>query len=106
MAIEEAVLKETGPEVGGNMHVAKSRNDQVTTAIRMQLRNELIAIMLKVIEMQKNLLETASKHIDTVILEYTHLASRPTSHFRSLFIIPFSSITARFRTTASSLWSC
>ncbi len=50
MAIEEAVLKETGPEVGGNLHIAKSRNDQVTTAIRMQLRRELIEIMLKVLE--------------------------------------------------------
>jgi argininosuccinate lyase len=35
MAVEEAVLAETGPEVGGNLHIAKSRNDQVTTAIRM-----------------------------------------------------------------------
>ncbi len=44
MAVEEAVLAETGPEVGGNLHIAKSRNDQVTTAIRMALRNELINI--------------------------------------------------------------
>jgi len=92
MALEEAVLNETGLEIGGNMHVAKSRNDQVTTAIRMQLRKELIGIMLKVTEMQKNLLETANKHIDTVILEYTHLqAAQPVtfahyllSHFQAL----------------------
>src|SRR5208283_3607773 len=73
MAVEEAVLKETGPEVGGNLHIGKSRNDQVTTAIRMQLRNELVELMLKVLEMQESLLDTASKHLDTVILEYTHL---------------------------------
>jgi argininosuccinate lyase len=73
MAVEEAVLKETGPEVGGNLHIAKSRNDQVTTAIRMQLRNELVELMLKVLEMQESLLDTASKHLDTLILEYTHL---------------------------------
>ena len=42
MAVEEAVLAETGPEVGGNLHIAKSRNDQVTTAIRMALRKELL----------------------------------------------------------------
>ena len=78
MAVEEAVLKETGAEVGGNMHVAKSRNDQVTTAIRMQLRNELLQIMDKIVEMQANLLATAGKHIDTVVLEYTHLqAAQP-----------------------------
>ena len=56
MAVEEKVLAETGPEVGGNLHIAKSRNDQVATAIRMQLRKELIEMMLNVIEMQKSLL--------------------------------------------------
>jgi len=78
IAVEEAVLQDTGPEVGGNLHIAKSRNDQVTTAIRMQLRNELVELMLKVLEMQENLLGTASEHLDTVILEYTHLqAAQP-----------------------------
>jgi argininosuccinate lyase len=73
MAVEEAVLAETGPEVGGNLHIAKSRNDQVTTAIRMQLRNELLNIMQLVLNMQESLIETASKHTKTVILAYTHL---------------------------------
>ena len=73
MAVEEAVLNETGPEVGGNLHIAKSRNDQVTTAIRMALRNELLNIMQQVLNMQQSLLETASKHTETVILAYTHL---------------------------------
>jgi argininosuccinate lyase len=73
MAVEEAVLAETGPEVGGNLHIAKSRNDQVATAIRMQLRKELQVIMQKVLDMQQSLLETASKHVNTIILEYTHL---------------------------------
>jgi argininosuccinate lyase len=78
MAVEEVVLSETGPEVGGNLHIAKSRNDQVTTAIRMQLRSELVELMFKVLEMQESLLDTASKHVDTVILEYTHLqAAQP-----------------------------
>jgi len=73
MAVEEAVLKETGPEVGGNLHIAKSRNDQVTTAIRMVLRNELLTIMEQIVGMQQELLETAAKHTQTIILEYTHL---------------------------------
>jgi argininosuccinate lyase len=73
MAVEEAVLGETGPEVGGNLHIAKSRNDQVTTAIRMQLRSELLDMMFSVLNMQESLLETASKHTETIILAYTHL---------------------------------
>ena len=78
MAVEEKVLAEIGPEIGGNLHIAKSRNDQVTTAIRMQLRKELIKLMLNVVEMQESLLGTATKHVGTVILEYTHLqAAQP-----------------------------
>jgi argininosuccinate lyase len=73
MAVEEAVLAETGSEVGGNLHIAKSRNDQVTTAIRMALRTELINILQRAIDMQQSLLETAAKHTQTIILEYTHL---------------------------------
>ncbi len=78
MAVEEAVLAETGPEVGGNLHIAKSRNDQVATAIRMALRNELLTIMQEIVDMQQALLETAAKHTETIILEYTHLqAAQP-----------------------------
>ncbi len=92
MAVEEAVLAETGAEVGGNLHIAKSRNDQVTTAIRMQLREELIVLMQKVTMMQQSLLDAADKHTNTIILEYTHLqAAQPVtfahyllSHFQAL----------------------
>ena len=78
MAIEEAVLADDGSEVGGNLHTAKSRNDQTATAIRMALRNEMLHIMQEIIDMQQALLETAAKHTETVILAYTHLqAAQP-----------------------------
>jgi len=73
MAIEESVIAEIGPEIGGNLHIAKSRNDQVTTAIRMVLRQELQELMQLILNMQQSLLEAASKHTQTIILEYTHL---------------------------------
>ena len=73
MAIEESVIAETGPEIGGNLHIAKSRNDQVTTAIRMVLRQELQELMQLTLNLQQSLVDTASKHTQTIILEYTHL---------------------------------
>ncbi len=73
MAVEEAVLQQTGAEVGGNMHVGKSRNDQVATAIRMELRRNLINLMNAVLEAQKSIFETAKKNVETIILGYTHL---------------------------------
>jgi argininosuccinate lyase len=73
MAVEEAVLKQTGPEVGGNMHIGKSRNDQVATAIRMELRKELLDVMASILQLERRLAETAEKHLETVILEYSHM---------------------------------
>jgi len=73
MAVEEEILASTGPDVGGNLHIAKSRNDQVTTALRMALRTELINILQRAIDMQQSLLETAAKGTQKIILEYTHL---------------------------------
>ena len=73
MAVEEAVLKEAGAEIGGNLHIAKSRNDQVTTAIRMELRRELLSLMRSVAHVQEHMAEVAEEHVSTVILEYTHL---------------------------------
>ncbi|MEM3050946.1 MAG: argininosuccinate lyase [Candidatus Bathyarchaeia archaeon] len=73
MAVEEAVLKEVGETVGGNLHIAKSRNDQVATAIRMELRKEILTLMRAVAHVQEHLIEVAEDHLKTVILEYTHL---------------------------------
>jgi len=73
MAVEEEVLKEAGDAAGGNLHIAKSRNDQVATAIRMELRSELLTLMRAVSHVQDHLVEVAEEHVNTVILEYTHL---------------------------------
>lgn len=73
MAVEEEVIKEVGLEVGGNIHVAKSRNDQVSTAIRMALREELAELMSLIICLQDTIIRKSKKHLDTVIPGYTHL---------------------------------
>jgi len=92
MAVEEAVLKEVEWETGGNLHIAKSRNDQVATAIRMALRQNLLNLMASVVQMQESIAETAEANMETVILAYTHLqAAQPVtfahyllSHFDAL----------------------
>ena len=73
MAVEELVLKEAGEAAGGNFHIAKSRNDQVATAIRMELRNALLNLTRSVAHVQDHLIEVAEDNLNTVILEYTHL---------------------------------
>jgi len=73
MAVEESVLKDAGTEAGGNLHIGKSRNDQVATAIRITLRSELLTLMRHLAHVQEHFAEVAEEHTETVILEYTHL---------------------------------
>jgi argininosuccinate lyase len=73
LAVEEQVNKKVGSETGGNLHIAKSRNDQVATAIRMALRTDLLELMNLIVKLQNSLIELAEKHAETLVPSYTHL---------------------------------
>jgi len=73
MAVEEQVFKDVGEDVGGNLNLAKSRNDQVATAIRMSLREEIIGLAEAVQKIQGALMQKSREHLDTIIPGYTHL---------------------------------
>jgi len=72
MYVEEIVTKYAGSEIGGNLHIAKSRNDQVATAIRMKLREDIVSLVSQLLEVQQRILTLAEKHIETVTPGYTH----------------------------------
>jgi argininosuccinate lyase len=71
--IEEYVTKRTGHVVGGVLHLGKSRNDQVATAIRMTLRTEILDLTQTLLNFELALISLAKKHVDTVFPGYTHL---------------------------------
>ncbi|HKM50018.1 MAG TPA: argininosuccinate lyase [Candidatus Bathyarchaeia archaeon] len=71
--IEENIIKNAGQEVGGRLHVAKSRNDQVVTAVRMILRDELLEVSNHLLLLEKEILRLAHKHVKSVFPGYTHL---------------------------------
>ena len=71
--IEERVTLETGPEIGGLLHLGKSRNDQVATAIRMSLREEMLNLSDSLLSLEHAILQTASRHTKSVFPGYTHL---------------------------------
>lgn len=80
MAVEEYVTDKVGKEVGGKLHTAKSRNDQVSAAIRMVLREEVLEIQEALIDLIGELVELGSKHKKTVMPGYTHLqVAQPTT---------------------------
>ena len=80
MGVEEYVTKATGEEVGGRLHTAKSRNDQVATAIRMALRKGLLDVEESVVELVNAIGELAEKNVNTIMSGHTHLqAAQPTT---------------------------
>jgi len=80
MLIEEEVIKNVGLDVGGNLNLAKSRNDQVATAIRMALREELLNIMEATANLQEILMQLAERNTETIMPGYTHLQpAQPTT---------------------------
>ncbi|MFP4005348.1 MAG: argininosuccinate lyase [Candidatus Hadarchaeia archaeon] len=80
MAIESYVNQKAGEEVGGKMHTAKSRNDQVATAIRMVLREEILNVQKELIDLISSLVDKAEKNLRTIMPGYTHLqVAEPTT---------------------------
>ncbi|UUV19721.1 argininosuccinate lyase [Fusobacteria bacterium ZRK30] len=72
MAIEKRLIEIVG-EVGGKLHTARSRNDQVALDIRMYLKKESMAIEELLGELLDGLVETADKNKDVIMPGYTHL---------------------------------
>jgi argininosuccinate lyase len=72
MNIEAALIKKIG-DAGGKLHTARSRNDQVVLDLRLYLRYEINEIISLIKEFQKTLLNTATKHLNSLMPGYTHL---------------------------------
>ena len=70
--IEQQLTKRLG-RLGEKLHTGKSRNDQVATAIRMTLREELLGLSESLTSFCEELLRRAAKHLDTFFVGYTHM---------------------------------
>lgn len=73
MNVESFVISKIGKDLGGMMNLAKSRNDQVATALRMTSKLQLIAIGVAIVALQKALLDEAMKNAGSILPGYTHL---------------------------------
>jgi len=72
MNIEARLIERIGA-VGGKLHTARSRNDQVAVDVRLYLRDELKAILDYLDALQTALLAQADANLDTIMPGYTHL---------------------------------
>jgi argininosuccinate lyase len=72
MNVESILISRIGA-VGGKLHTARSRNDQVATDVRLYLKDEAQEIDLMLIRLEKALIDVAEKQKQTVLPGYTHL---------------------------------
>jgi argininosuccinate lyase len=72
MAIERRLTEIVGP-VGGRLHTARSRNDQVVTDLMMYARERTAAAQDAITALMAVLLERAEEHLDWPMPGYTHL---------------------------------
>lgn len=70
----ETRLTEIVGAVGGKLHTARSRNDQVATDLRLWIRGELTAILAELKLLRKALVGEAQKYIEPALVlpGYTH----------------------------------
>lgn len=71
-ALEEALTERIGA-VAGKLHTARSRNDQVATACRLYLREEVLQLHAEISALQNTLIAQATPHISSVLPGVTHL---------------------------------
>ena len=72
MNIEKSLIEKIG-DVGGKLHTGRSRNDQVVTAFRLYLKEQVSDIINLLTQLQKALLQKSQDYIDLVMPAYTHL---------------------------------
>jgi argininosuccinate lyase len=72
MNIEARLIERIGP-VGGKLHTARSRNDQVALDIRLYLRDEIRTLLSQLQQLGQALVSQAENHLEVIMPGYTHL---------------------------------
>ena len=72
MAIERRLTEIVGP-VGGRLHTARSRNDQVVTDLAIYTRERAVAARSAITGLMSTVLARAEEHLDWPMPGYTHL---------------------------------
>jgi len=98
MAIEKRLLQRIG-EVGGKLHTARSRNDQICLDMRLYIRDTVSQCVTLLQELKKALLTVAEQNIDVSMPGFTHLQhAQPVllSHHMMAYVEMFSRDVQRF----------
>jgi argininosuccinate lyase len=71
-AVEGRLIEIAGPEIGGNLQIARSRNDLAAGLSRMMLRERLFAARRQVLDLRAVLIDLIEAHTTTLMPGITH----------------------------------
>jgi len=77
---EAELIRRLGPDIGGRLHVGRSRNDEVATCIRLELRTRLLDLLDALLGLRRVILDRAASFVEAVMPGFTHLQhAQPTT---------------------------
>lgn len=71
-AIERELIRRIGP-VGGKLHTARSRNDQIALDLRLYMRHQTHLIQKEIVRLQQAFVFVAESNMDVVMPGFTHV---------------------------------
>lgn len=72
MAVEHRLMQKIG-EVGGKLHTARSRNDQIALDMRLYMRDAIQHCRKLLVDVQESILVLVKQHLGVVMPGFTHL---------------------------------
>ncbi|MHB8646641.1 MAG: argininosuccinate lyase [Thermomicrobiales bacterium] len=70
--VEGRLIEMAGPDVGGNLQLARSRNDLGAALWRIVARARVLDVMEKMLTFRQSLLALAEQYVETLMPGYTH----------------------------------
>ena len=108
MNIEMALKQEIG-DLSGKLHTGKSRNDQVTTDLKIWVKQKSLLIINEINTLQKIIIKKAENHLYDIMPGFTHLQNaQPISlgHYFMAFFEMFERDKTRFQNFINNLDEC
>jgi argininosuccinate lyase len=70
--VEKQIIEEAGADFGGNLQLARSRNDLGQALFRMAFRQQILGLAGCLIDLRQAVFYLASDHVETIMPGYTH----------------------------------
>ncbi len=99
-AVEQQLIADAGADAGGNLQIARSRNDLDAVMCRLMLRDRLLDLGDRLVALRGRLLAFAAEHVETIMPGTTHTQpAQPTTlaHWLAGVLGPLERDTARVR---------